>query len=104
MRQRALTYLRRESGKVSGAEDETSLHQASINLTPEQVLQYDELCLRIEQAIQTIPPQIRKVFLLNRFEGKKNNEIASELQISLKTVESHLTKALGIFRNAIREI
>ncbi|GAB3718042.1 hypothetical protein GCM10027592_60680 [Spirosoma flavus] len=35
--------------------------------------------------------------MLSRFKERKNQEIADELHISLKTVEAHTTKALGLF-------
>lgn len=102
VRQRAMTYLRWEFGRSNTTEDVANIHQVSSSPSPEQVLQYDELYFSIEKAIQSIPPQSQKVFLMNRFEGKKNPMIAKELQISLKTVETHMTKALTILRKAIK--
>ncbi len=103
VRQRALTYLRWEFGRSNASEPVTDLHRASAHPSPEQVLQYDELYCSIEKAIQTMTPQSQKVFLLNRFEGKKNQAIADEMHLSLKTVETHLTNALRILRKALRE-
>jgi RNA polymerase sigma-70 factor (ECF subfamily) len=103
VRQRALTYLRWEFGRSNATEAVTDLQRASSHPSPEQVLQYDELYCSIEKAIQTMTPQSQKVFLLNRFEGKKNQAIADEMHLSLKTVETHLTNALRILRKALRE-
>jgi RNA polymerase sigma-70 factor (ECF subfamily) len=43
------------------------------------------------------------VFELSRFEELKNREIADKLGITQKTVEAHLTKALKILRNDLKE-
>ena len=65
-------------------------------------MQFDELQQQIETVINGFGPGVRQVFLMSRFEGKKNQEIADELQLSLKTVEAHMTKALALFRKALQ--
>lgn len=70
---------------------------------PDQILHFDELQHKIESIIAQLPPQCKRVFLLNRFEGKKYAEIADELKISPKTVEMHISKALQQFRNVLKD-
>lgn len=70
--------------------------------TPHESLIALELSEYISQAISRIPPKCRKIFDLNRIEGMRYNEIASELQISVKTVEAHISKALRILRYELR--
>lgn len=62
-----------------------------------------ELKLKIEEATNELPAKCREVFLLNRVEHKKYNEIAAELGISVKTVEAQMSKALKIMRNKLSE-
>jgi len=57
----------------------------------------------IENTLKQLPPQCRTVFNLSRFEGKKNKEIAEELDISVKAVEGHITKALKLFRVTLKD-
>ena len=57
----------------------------------------------IENTLEQLPPQCRAVFNLSRFEGKKNREIAEELNISVKAVEGHITKALKVFRITLKD-
>ena len=45
----------------------------------------------------------RLIFEKNRFEGKKYTEIAEEQQISVKTVEAHISKALKILRVELKD-
>jgi RNA polymerase sigma-70 factor (ECF subfamily) len=56
---------------------------------------------RIYQAIETLPEQCRKIFWMNRMDGKKNGEIAVELGISKRTVETQISKALKILREKL---
>ena len=66
-------------------------------------LTFREIERIIEETLQQLPPQCRKVFRLSRFEEKKNREIADELGISVKAVEGHITKALKLFRSTLKD-
>lgn len=57
-----------------------------------------ELRQRIEKAIAELPEQCRLVFKLSRFEELKYKEIAEQLNISIKTVENQMGKALKRLR------
>jgi RNA polymerase sigma-70 factor (ECF subfamily) len=57
-----------------------------------------EVQAEIINAINELPEQCRKVFLLSRNNGLKNREISENMGLSEKTVESHLTKALKTIR------
>ena len=57
----------------------------------------------VEKEIQNLPKKCSKVFLLSKKEGLTNNEIADYLGVSLKTVEGHLTKALKILREKLKD-
>lgn len=62
-----------------------------------------ELQEEIDQLINSLPEQCRKVFILSRSNGLKNREISDILNLSLKTVESHMTKALKTIRNSLEK-
>jgi RNA polymerase sigma-70 factor, ECF subfamily len=62
-----------------------------------------ELNAKIEKAIQGLPDRCREVFLLSRMDGLKNREIAEKLNISIKNVERHLTRAIHSFRDNLSE-
>lgn len=57
-----------------------------------------ELQERFQRAMDTLPPQFRHVFELSRFEMLKYREIADQLGISIKTVETQMGKALRVLR------
>ena len=67
-------------------------------------LEYAELQAAIIRAIDGLPEQCRKVFELSRFEMLKHSEIASKLEISVKTVEAHIGKALKQIQQKIGSI
>lgn len=57
---------------------------------------------KIEQAIDELPPQCKKVFLMNLMDNKSYKQIADELEISLNTVKTHVSKAYRIIREKTR--
>jgi len=56
----------------------------------------------LERAIEQLPPQRKKVFLLCKVQGKTYAEAADELQISHYTVKEHITKASRFIREYVR--
>jgi RNA polymerase sigma-70 factor (ECF subfamily) len=61
-------------------------------------VQVKELELKLRQALNELPEQCRTVFQLSRFEELRYREIADRLQISVKTVENQIGKALKLLR------
>ncbi len=54
----------------------------------------EELEVKIDHAIDKLPTECRKIFLLSRDEGLKYSEIAEKINISIKTVETQISRAL----------
>ncbi len=61
-------------------------------------LEADELMDQIQIVIDILPQRCQEVFRMSREEQKSHIEIAEELGISTKTVESHITLALSKIR------
>ena len=57
----------------------------------------------VTQEIQNLPKKCKKVFLLSKEDGLTNMEISEYLDISIKTVEAHISKAYCIIREKIGE-
>lgn len=68
--------------------------------TQEELHRYDQL---VEQALEALSPQRRRVFEMCRREGKSHQEIARELDISPNTVKEHMSKALATLRDFLYE-
>ncbi|GAB2801905.1 RNA polymerase sigma-70 factor [Rhabdobacter roseus] len=104
VRQNCLLYLQREARRTVSVDqlpDLSILTSTSGEHSPTEDIQFDELRRQVEAVINALSPAVRRVFLLSRFEGRKHQEIADELNISLKTVEAHITKALIQFRKVL---
>jgi RNA polymerase sigma-70 factor (family 1) len=102
VRNEAFTYLRGEFGRTCPL-DATYENQADPQaLSPDSEIQYNNLFLKVNEAIAQLPSQCQRAFLLSRFENKKYHEIADELRISPKTVEVHISKALRYLRTALQ--
>ena len=67
------------------------------------VLIEQELKLKIEKTILGLPERCREVFILSRVNGLKNREIAEKLNINIKNVERHLSRAIQSFRENFSE-
>ena len=52
-----------------------------------------ELSNRVSTAIDTLPPVRKKILILKAFHDYSNKEIAHQMEISVKTVEDHITRA-----------
>lgn len=68
-----------------------------------KLLQAKELRQKIDDALATLPEQCGRVFKLSRFEELKYAEIAEHLNISVKTVEIHMSKALKLMREQLKD-
>ncbi|MFC5410996.1 RNA polymerase sigma-70 factor [Larkinella bovis] len=99
----SLKYLQREFNRETELSSQVEEGLPSILPTPEESIEYDELYRKIEQVIQSLSPAVQRVFILNRFEGRKYHEIAQELLLSPKTVEAHMTKALRALRQVLKD-
>lgn len=68
---------------------------------PSQVMEYREVSEMVTRTIGELPDRTREIFLLNREEGLRYNEIADRLSISVKTVEANMGKALRALREGL---
>ncbi len=63
------------------------------------ILIREELHKQIMDVMNSLSPKCQTVFKMSRLEGLKNQEIADQLGISIKSVEKHISKALTIYRD-----
>ena len=62
-----------------------------------------ELNDEFNKALEKLPEKCALVFKMSRIEEKKNKEIAEELNISVKAVEKHISKALKILKTEFKD-
>lgn len=68
---------------------------------PQEQMEYRELTGLIDATLNRMPERRLHIFRMHRLEGKKYAEIASQLSLSVKTVEAEMTKALKTLRKEI---
>ncbi len=68
------------------------------------LLEQSEIEERIYQTIEQLPEKCKEIFKLKRFEELKNREIAEQLQISIKTVETQMTRALKFLTKNLEDL
>lgn len=73
------------------------------NVSPEYLIEEDQFKQKLEKALDKLTEAQRVAFLLNRIEGKKYQDIAIMLDISVKAVEKRIHGALVTLRNEIEE-
>ena len=71
--------------------------------TEEEYSEENDVQQKLMQAIEKLPPERKKVFLMHRFEEMKYREIAEKLNISVKTVENQIGKALQFLREEMKQ-
>ncbi len=74
------------------------------NESPEFILEESEYMTRLQRALESLTPEQRVAFMLNRIEGKKHQEIAEILGISRKAVEKRIYTALTILKGKVGNI
>jgi RNA polymerase sigma-70 factor (ECF subfamily) len=96
---KALNYIRANKVKF---EDDDSYEMKNLSIRDHgNDLEAQDLQSIVDQAIESLPPKCRNVFSLSRFEDMSYKEIAAKLDISIKTVENQIGKALKILRLAV---
>jgi RNA polymerase sigma-70 factor (ECF subfamily) len=97
---KAISIIRKKARESQFIEYLKSLQE----ITEEPVnvkLEYNELKTKLDEIINALPQRQKEVYLLHRVEGLKYNEIAERLNISVKTIETHMSCALKTIREKL---
>lgn len=73
------------------------------NYDTENYVLHSDLSTHLQDALQKLPESFRKAFILNRIDGLKYKEIADQLDVSVRTVEMRISKALELLRKQLKE-
>jgi RNA polymerase sigma-70 factor (family 1) len=95
-------YLKKKAIHARFIESEINKGEIHSNLTYEQVFFHD-LERSINSIVETLPSQQQKIFLLSRSEGLTHKEIAGKLDISERTVENQMYRALKKIKSILKE-
>lgn len=98
-----LNILRRQKLKETFVKEVNQLNIDSLNQLDTSNDAFREIETIIANTLSELPPRCKEIFVLSRYNGKKNSEIAEILGISVKSVEAQITKALKIFKNVLKD-
>jgi RNA polymerase sigma-70 factor (ECF subfamily) len=101
-RNQSIDYLRQQARQLRA--DQADLTQVMAGSSPEEEAIFKETIQRLAQAISALPPQGQHIFRLSRDEGLKYREIADQLDISIKTVETHMRRSLIFLRQQLQVV
>lgn len=99
VRNRCLNYIKRE--KMTREHHKYLFLSGAGMAEPSQTLEFKELEKIINNTIEALPNQCRRIFIMSRHEGQSNQEIATKLSISKRTVETQISKALKRLRESL---
>ena len=99
---RSIDQIRRKK-RFGVPEEITDFSQASEEASAQEVLENSDLNQTILAAIGSLPERCKLIFSLSRFEDLSHREIAEKLDISTKTIENQMTKALKTIRQAVNK-
>ncbi len=102
VRNSCLNIIKHEKIKQQHVKSEMVFGERTIESVANTVLA-TELDERIQKALEKLPEQCRIIFKLSRFEELKYAEIAEQLNLSIKTVENQMGKALKIMREQLKD-
>lgn len=96
----AISVIRKKARESEFVEYLKSLQE--INEAPVNVeLEYNELTNKLDEIIKALPERQKEVYLLHKVENLKYNEIAERLNISVNTIENHMSRALKTIRKKL---
>lgn len=101
VRNRCLNYLRDQRKFNRDLLDFEGLMPDDDSTQPSDGIELSQLNSEITAAISQLPEKCRQIFTMSRFDGKKYQEIADELGISIKTVETQMSRALTHLRSRL---
>ena len=67
-------------------------------LTPERIAMGRQRMQALSETVRGMPPLTRRIFYMNRFEGRTYKQIAAELGVSTTTVENHIRRVMQCLR------
>ena len=102
VRNACLNLIKHEKIKQKHVASELVMAERSVESVSRTVMA-TELETRISEAMEKLPEQCRLIFKLSRFEELKYAEIAEQLDLSVKTVENQMGKALKIMREQLKD-
>ena len=110
VKNRSLNYIQHQQIRQNAEQHINQIRQKEVALRiatleacePEHIFS-QEMQLIVQQAIYEIPEASRRIFMLSHIDNLSNKEIAKQLDLSVKTVEYHITRSLKLLRTKLKD-
>lgn len=110
LKNKCLDYLQRErtwnniaENLLSNKEWELQMRISSLEACEPEILFSNEVQELVNQALAKLPEKSRHIFIMSRYEGKNYQTIAKETNLSVKSIEFHISKALNLLRKELKD-
>jgi len=94
----------REKTKLIAFESRVREMATAEGYLTENTAEYKDIKEKVDQLIEQLPQKRQQIFKLSREQGLSNKEIASEMGISVKTVEDHIMHAIRFLKNNLKTL
>ncbi len=102
VKNRAYNYLKKEQIREKTLNQLKEIVEKDILFQPDMFVE-SEFQQKISATLEKLPARTREVFMMSRFRGFSNDEIATQFEISKRTVETQISNALKILRDDLKE-
>jgi len=110
IKNRCIDYLRKQMQEFQTANELQSEFELAIRMKYDSLeifeadfLNEESLENQLKCALQKLPDRCREIFIMNKLEGKKQKQIAEELQITVNTVETQMGIAYKKLREELKD-
>ena len=105
LKNKCLDYLQRERTWNNIAENLLSNKEweLQMRISSLEALFSNEVQELVNQALAKLPEKSRHIFIMSRYEGKNYQTIAKETNLSVKSIEFHISKALNLLRKELKD-
>lgn len=101
VRNKCTDYIRRQALHENYVKNTHEI--SALSSSSNEIYTINELQKMIDDALQKLPENVRRAFELNRFQEMTYVQIAEEMQVSVKTIESYMSRALKILREELKD-
>ncbi len=100
-----LNFIRSSRPNISLSDLESDYEQIELGVvvTPDVDAESREIEGVIDLIVETLPEQCRNIFIMSRFKGMRNKEIAAFLSISVRTVDTQIYRALKTLKKGLKD-
>lgn len=103
VRNRCFNHLKAKKKTHSINDDETWVEELVADNHTDTQAQVKDVQKALEEAVNKLPDQCRLIFQLSRYENMSYKEIAAALELSPKTIENQIGRALKALRNDLKD-